>query len=80
MNRLRSLMHQSPAIVISLIALTFSIGGGAGYAASAASTHPAVTKITWHHLSLRAGWHALAAGFHTGHPSYTVSNRIVYLT
>lgn len=34
MARLRSLAAQSPALVIATVALIFSIGGGAGYAAS----------------------------------------------
>jgi len=79
MSRFRTIMNQSPAIVISVIALTFSLGGGAGYAASvAAKASP--PKITWHALSLKNGWKAAAAAYHTGKPEYTVSNSIVYLT
>ena len=79
-KRFRALASQSPAIVISVVALTFSLGGGAGYAASVATSHPA-TKITWHKLSLRNGWHSGPSSFTgTGAPSYTVSNGIVYLT
>jgi hypothetical protein len=80
MSRIRSSMRQSPAIVIALIALTFSLGGGAGYAASvSAAKAPAATKITWHALSLRSGWHAAAKGYGAANPQYTVSNGIVYL-
>lgn len=80
MRRFRALASQSPAIVISVIALTFSLGGGAGYAASVASSHPA-TKITWHRLSLKNGWHSGAGTFAgTGTPAFTVSNGVVYLT
>jgi len=79
MRRFRTIMNQSPAIVISVIALTFSLGGGAGYAASvAAKASP--PKITWHKLSLRNSWKAAGSAFHTGNPAYTVSNSIVYLT
>src|ERR1700722_14598338 len=79
-KRFRALASQSPAIVISVIALTFSLGGGAGYAASVASSHPAI-KITWHKLSLKNGWHSGAGAFAgTGTPAYTVSNGVVYLT
>jgi hypothetical protein len=81
MKRFRALARQSPAIVISLIALTFSLGSGAGYAASVAVQHPAATKITWHGLSLRNGWQAGAKEFKgTRNPAYTVSNGIVYIT
>jgi hypothetical protein len=80
MKRYRSIMTQSPAIIISVIALTFSLGGGAGYAASVATSRPASTKIHWHALSLRNGWHAAGNAFHVGNPAYTVSNGVVYLT
>jgi hypothetical protein len=79
MKRFRALARQSPAIVISLIALTFSLGSGAGYAASVATQHPA-TKITWHALGLRNSWKPAAKGFAAGGPAYTVSNGVVYLT
>jgi len=81
MSRFRTIMNQSPAIVISVIALTFSLGGGAGYAASvAAKASP--PKITWHALSLKNGWQGGSKSFGStiGNPEYTVSNSIVYLT
>jgi hypothetical protein len=80
MRKIRSFASQSPAIVISQIPQTFSLGSGAGYAASTVTSHPAATKISWHNLSLRNGWHAAAKGYDTGTPAYTVSNGIVYLT
>jgi hypothetical protein len=80
MKRARSIVTQSPAIILSVIALIFSLGGGAGYAASVATSHPAVTKIHWHALSLRNGWHSAGPAFHVGNPEYTVSNGVVYLT
>ena len=80
MGRFRSTVRQSPAIIISLIALALSLGGGAGYAASVASTKAPVTKITWHALRLVNSWHGAGKAFHTGNPAYTVSNGIVYLT
>jgi hypothetical protein len=79
MSRFRTMMGQSPAIVISLIALTFSLGGGAGYAATVIAKGSA-PKISWHALPLRHSWTAAPAGFHVGKPTYTVSNNIVYLT
>ncbi len=81
MGRFRSAVRQSPAIIISLIALTFSLGGGMGYAASVATAKASsTTKITWHALSLVNGWHGAGKAFRTGNPAYTVSNGIVYLT
>jgi hypothetical protein len=79
MNRFRALVSQSPAIIISLIALTFSLGGGVGYAATAAQG-PAAVKITWHALALRNKWTPAPKGFAVGRPAFTVSNGIVYLT
>ena len=79
MNRFRALVSQSPAIIISLIALTFSLGGGVGYAATVAQGSPAI-KITWHALSLRNKWTAEPKGSTVGRPAYTVSNGVVYLT
>jgi hypothetical protein len=80
MSRFRRAMKQSPAIVISLIALTFSLGSGAGYAASTVVAKGSAPKITWHALPLRNSWHAAAKGFGTGAPAYTISNSVVYLT
>jgi hypothetical protein len=79
MSRIRSTLKQSPAIVISVIALTFSVGGGAGYAASVATAKAPVVKITWHRLGLKGGWKAAAKGFGAAGPQYTVSNGIVYI-
>ena len=80
MNRFRALVSQSPAIVISIIALTFSLGGGVGYAATAATGTPAAVRIIWHPLPLRNQWAPAAKGFAVGRPAFTVSNGIVYLT
>jgi hypothetical protein len=80
MNRFRALVSQSPAIVISIVALTFSLGGGAGYAATVATGTPAVVKIAWHPLALTNKWAPAAKGFAVGRPAYTVSNGVVYLT
>ena len=72
MGRLRSLITQSPAIVISILAVALSLGGGA-YAsthhgsagnyppvrvstAPAASHSVATTGVTWTSLSLINGW------------------------
>jgi hypothetical protein len=78
-SRFRTIMSQSPAIVISVIALTFSLGGGAGYAATVIAKGSA-PKITWHALPLKNSWLAAGSAFSTGNPEYTVSNNIVYLT
>ena len=79
MTRLRSLASQSPAIVISVVALAFSLGSGAGYAASTTTSHPAAAaKVTWHKLSLRNGWKAQPL-YTSGNPEYTVIDGVVHL-
>jgi hypothetical protein len=82
MNRFGSIIRQSPAIIISLTALTLSLGGGVGYAASVAAGNAQVTKITWHALPLRNQWRDAVKGGFTGegNAEYTVSNAVVYLT
>ena len=75
MARLRSFVVQFPAIVVAALALAFSLGGGAGYAASAAD-QPA--SVVFHGLKLINGWSKYGAG--TGAPSYAVSNGVVYLS
>jgi hypothetical protein len=78
MSRLRTIIGQSPAIAISIVALVFALGGGAGYAASTTATAPA--KITLHSIPLKNGWRSAQSVYGTGNPSYTVQNGIVYLT
>jgi hypothetical protein len=87
MSRIRSTLKQSPAIVIALTALTFSLGGGAGYAASTAA-RPAIataTKVHWAKLKLINGWksgqnYLKADRVNTGAPAYAVVNGVVYLS
>jgi len=86
MSRIRTLSAQSPAIVISTLALIFSLGGGA-YAATALTARAATgthaarpARLTFHRLSLINGWKAAPKAYDVGTPSYTVSNGIVYLS
>src|ERR1039458_3469509 len=93
MKRFRSIAAQSPALVISIAALFFSLGSGAGYAATL-SSQPATTvqgthvvsaygvaprtATTWHTLSLLNGWHG--DSYDGGAPSYGVNGSgILYL-
>jgi hypothetical protein len=85
MGRVRTLSAQSPAIVISTLALILSLGGGA-YAATAlaggngSGTHAArTTKLAYHRLGLVNGWKSAPKAYNAGAPSYTVSNNVVYL-
>src|SRR5215813_9691179 len=77
MARIRSMVRQSPAIAIATLALVFSLGGGAGYAAS--SAHSAAAKITFHKLTLKNGWKPETAN-HVGVPAYGISGGVVHLT
>jgi len=78
MRNIRSVAAQSPAVVISLLALFFALGSGAGYAATAVAG-PA--KITFHALHLVHKWQAGAPTITDGEPAYgTSGNGIVYLS
>ena len=95
MRGLRALRAQSPAIVISLLALVFSLGGGA-YAATALSGRPVESGSLLASRDLahgaghaqpqaRVSFHALRllngwkASGLTGSPRYAVRGGIVYL-
>jgi hypothetical protein len=94
MGRIRSLVTQSPAIVISILAVALSFGGGAyasthhgsasNYPPVRVSTHPAATQaataagVTWTSLSLINGW-ATENGTY-GNPKVSLQSGIVYLS
>jgi hypothetical protein len=74
-EKIRSILKQSPALAIASVALVFSLGGGVGYAASNMSA----TTVTFHPLKLINGFGASPfAGIQ--YPSYAVSNGVVYIT
>jgi hypothetical protein len=82
MSRLRSITAQSPAIVVSVLALVFALGSGASYAATrdpGASPQKAA-RVTFHRLKLIDGWHSSQGQYSTGNPSYAEQNGIVYLS
>lgn len=96
MGRIRSLVSQSPAIVISLLAVALSFGGGAyasthhGHASNlppvpvsnspVASRATAATGVTWTSLSLINGWASENGAFGTGNPKVALQGGIVYLS
>jgi hypothetical protein len=69
MKRPRWILANYPAIAISMLALVFALGSGAGYAASTASSSG---QPVFHQLKLRPFW--------TGHAEYTVVDGVVYLS
>lgn len=95
MRRIRSLITQSPAIVISILAVALSFGGGA-YASthgggsnyppvpvhsSPATGHAAVASgVSWTTLSLLNGWTTENGTYGTGNPKVSIQNGIVYLS
>ena len=96
MGRIRSLFAQSPAVVISVLAVALSLGGGA-YASThhgSASNRPPVavskaavptraataTGVTWTSLSLLNGWASENGVYGTGNPKVSLQNGIVYLS
>jgi hypothetical protein len=86
MGRFRSLIAQSPAIVISVVAAALSLGGGAyastqlaaGQSQSAGSA--ITTGVSWTTLPLVNGWISENADFQSGNPKVALQNGIVYLS
>ena len=87
MGRFRSLAAQSPAIVISILAVALSFGGGA-YASThasagnpAAGSHSVATAgVSWTSLSLINGWASENGAFGTGNPKVAEQSNVVYLS
>lgn len=95
MGRIRALIAQSPAIVISLLAVALSLGGGA-YASthhgpasnfppvptgnSPVATQASAAGVTWTSLSLINGWASENGAYGTGNPKVALQNGIVYLS
>jgi hypothetical protein len=95
MGRFRSLVTQSPAIVISMLAVALSVGGGAyasthGHASnyppvrvgnSPVTTHAAAaTGVSWNSLTLINGWASENGTYGTGNPKVAEQSGIVYLS
>src|ERR1700722_919638 len=80
MPRFRPLASQSPAIVIAMCALVFSLGGGA-YAAGLSQGHAgkSAPAFQWHKLSLTDGWKAAGSATY-GTPSYAIKDGTLYLS
>jgi hypothetical protein len=89
MGRFRSMITQSPAIVISILAVALSMGGGAyastqlasGHSAAASQASQAITTgVSWTSLSLINGWASENATFASGNPKVAEQSGIVYLS
>jgi hypothetical protein len=87
MRRFRSLVAQSPAIAISVLALAVSAGGGAyasthlaGGNSPAASQAVSAAGVTWTSLSLVNGWASENGAFQSGNPKVAQQSGIVYLS
>jgi hypothetical protein len=96
MGRIRSLVTQSPAIVISILAVALSFGGGAyasthhgstsNYPPVRVSNSPVATQaataagVTWTSLSLINGWATENGTYGTGNPKVSLQGGIVYLS
>jgi CRISPR/Cas system-associated exonuclease Cas4 (RecB family) len=69
MRKARGLLAHSPAIAISMLALVFALGSGAGYATSTAGS---TGNPVFHNLRVDGKWR--------GQLKYTVVDGVVYLT
>jgi hypothetical protein len=83
MSRSGSIAGRAPAIIIALVALMISLGGGA-YATTRSTPHtpPKITStaITWSSLSLVNGWVSANSTNQTGDPRVAIQNGVVYLS
>jgi hypothetical protein len=69
------------ALVVSIMALVFSLGGGAYASAQAARQAPAAgVRLTEHALKLINGWRSADPGNGTGNPRFAVNAGVVYLS
>jgi hypothetical protein len=86
MGRFRSLVAQSPAIVISVLAAALSLGGGA-YASthlaagqSQTASNAITAGVSWTSLALTNGWVSENAVYSSGNPKVALQNNVVYLS
>ncbi len=86
MGRIRSIAAQTPAIVISIVAVALSLGGGA-YASTLAAghsqgaSHAALTSgVSWNSINLINGWASDNATYASGNPKVAIQSNVVYLS
>jgi hypothetical protein len=84
MGRLRSIAAQSPAIVISVLAVALSLGGGA-YASTQLAGHSqgsgnVTAGVSWTPLALLNGWRSENFAYSSGNPKVALQSNIVYLS
>jgi hypothetical protein len=95
MRRIRSVLTQTPATIISILAVILSLGGGAyasthvngpvqqpptSHAATSHATRSTASLVTWQTLSLKNGWTSSQSVYGTGNPKASLQNGIVYLS
>jgi len=80
LTRSRSVIAQTPALILAGAALFLSLGGAA-YASSAAPHSIAPkTSVAFHALTLKGGWASSNTSYGTGNPSVGILNGVVYLS
>jgi hypothetical protein len=76
-------VRQAPAIIIALVALMISLGGGA-WATTRSAPHAqgqAVPRtIAWSALTLQNGWASSDSTYGTGNPRVSIQAGVVYLS
>jgi hypothetical protein len=75
--RWRSLATHAPALIISVMALAFSLGGAA-YAST--QLIGGATGVTFHPITLINGWKSDQSMYDSGNPSVGIENGVVYLS
>lgn len=76
MRQRRSRALLAGALTLPAVAASLALGPGMAQA----NVRTPASTVTWHKLTPINGWASGQTGFHTGGPSWTISNGIVYLS
>jgi hypothetical protein len=76
----RSLAAQTPALVISVLALAFSLGGAAYASTQLDGNGTTSNSVTFQPLTLINGWTSANGTYDTGDPSVGILKGVVYLS
>jgi hypothetical protein len=76
----RSLAVQTPALIISVLALALSLGGAAYASTQLTGSGTINTSVTFHPITLVNGWVSENSTYGTGNPNVGVVSGVVYLS
>jgi hypothetical protein len=76
----RSLLAQTPALIVAILALVLSLGGAAYASTQLGGGSDANNAVTFHPLTLTNGWVSEDGTYGTGSPRVSVAKGVVYLS